>query len=74
MPEEPSELVEQIQHDRTSLNQHLAELEMKTQEVTDWRRFIRRNPELLLTGALTAGALIALMLFGRRHKRVTYEY
>lgn len=74
MPEEPQEIIAEIHHSRKSLDQHLSELEVKAEIVTDWRLFLRRNPQIVVTAALVATGLLSLMLFGRRHRRVTYNY
>jgi len=63
------ESINQIEHEimaeRRQLGRNLSELEMKAQELGDWRTYYRRHPTLLV-GLAVGGGLALSAIVGRR--------
>ena len=65
MPEEPSEIEQEIAGEREHLAQHLNELESKlnhtVEHATDWHTYV--SPKQLTIAASVAGACVLLAVF-----------
>jgi hypothetical protein len=67
MGETSNQIERQIQAERGQLGQNLNELELKVQEVTDWRAQFQKRPMLMMGVAVGSGLLLA-SLTGRRSR------
>jgi hypothetical protein len=55
------QIEQQIMAERRQLGRNLSELEMKAQQLSDWRTYYRRHPTLLLGLALGGGLALSAM-------------
>ncbi len=54
----PEEIRQSLVTTRTELSWSLNELQTKVGEITDWRRHLRENREVVIVGAAVAGFVI----------------
>jgi hypothetical protein len=69
MGETSNQIERQIQAERGQLGQNLNELELKVQEVTDWRAQFKKRPVLMMGVAVGSGLLLALLTGQRSRSR-----
>lgn len=69
MGENTNQIEREIVAERYQLGRNLNELEMKAQELGDWRTHYRKNPKLLLGIALGAGLVLGAMARRGRSSR-----
>ncbi len=62
MAENPNQIVYEIELERERLGQHVSELEIKLQEATDWRTYVRRRPLTMVLSVFSVGFLLAFTL------------
>jgi hypothetical protein len=63
--EHTNQIEREIVAERRQLSRNLTELEMKAQQLADWRTYYRRNPKLHL-GIALGGGLVLGAVVGRR--------
>lgn len=61
MDEDTNQIERDIVAERHQLGRNLTELEMKAQQLTDWRTHYRKNPKVLLSLALGGGFVMGAM-------------
>ena len=61
MDEHTNQIEREIAAERRQLDRNLTELEMKAQQLADWRTHYRKHPTVLLGIALSGGFLVGAM-------------
>ena len=72
MDEHTNQIEREIAAERRQLDRNLTELEMKAQQLADWRTHYRKHPTVLLGVALSGGFLVGAMARRGRNSRTAH--
>ena len=69
MDENPDQIIDHIENQRSQLGANLNELESRVRRTTDWRAHFDNNPMLMLGAALGGGLVLGAVVAGARSSR-----
>jgi hypothetical protein len=62
MAEDTNQIAGEISVERDRLSRHVSELEVKLQEATNWRTYVRRNPLTMVVSVFSVSFVLAFAL------------